>query len=321
MKNCKKVIPIISLTALLALASASSEYFVFRNRFSVKDILSSDGIFLEDTISDNYENSNFDLFSDSFFVPQGLTFSNNYTFISYYDYTGINKSMIRVFSHDGHVVNTFSLVNCSHVGGIAFDFKNNLLWVASSFGTIDAYRLFDIINKENCEPYYSKLNVGSGLPNYMNPFVNSISFMTIYNDDLYVGSFSMGNKGNVKKYSITIDEDKRVILNYINSFKIPTMVQGLAFYERNGETYMLLSRSFGRGRSSALQIFKYDENTDDYTYSDINSITYEFPAMMEQIDICKDQLFALFESESKPYGGFKDDEYTLRIAKMDELLK
>ncbi len=274
MKNKQKILPILSLTAILALSSVGSNHLVFNNRFNVNQSYKSDDLFTENNISNNYETNMEDLVDYSYFVPQGLTFSDTYTFISFYDYSGLDKSIIKCFSHDGALVNTCSLVNNSHVGGISFDEAHNLLWVCSTNGEVDAYRLNDVINKDSVNPCYSGLDVGAGLPNYINPFINSVSYLTVYNGDLYVGSFSFYGKGNVKKYSITVDEDRRVILKLIDSFNVPHMVQGLAFYEKDKKTYLILSRSYGRGRSSALQIFSYDEEIKDYTRAGIPSTTF-----------------------------------------------
>ena len=321
MKDKQKIFPILSLTALLAVSSISGYHFSFNNKYNVNNTYKSDDIFTEDGISQNYEANMEDLVDCSYFVPQGLTFSDSYSFISFYDYSKHNKSIIRCFLQDGTLVNTFSLANDSHVGGISFDEVHDLLWVCSTNGEVDAYRLDDVISKDSSLPCYSGLKVGSGLPNYTNPFVNSVSYLTVFNGDLYVGNFSIYDKGNVKKYSIIVDDDRRVILKLLDSFKVPSMVQGLAFYEHDENTYLILSRSFGCGKASALQIFKYKENVKDYTKPIVHSKTFEFPSMMEQIEVFDNYLYSLYEYESKIYGGKSDNEYILRISNMDEVIK
>jgi len=321
MSDYKRLIPIISLTAILLTTSVAKESHSFVNRYNVESFDTSTDLFTDCHVSDEYESNIGAFLKNSYFVPQGLALDKDHTFISFYDYFSDDKSIIKVFSNEGRLINTFSLPNTAHVGGISLDKDNNLLWVCSTFGHVDAYRLDDVIYRNNANPCYQNMNVGKNLPNYSNPFVNVASYMTVYDNNLYVGCFTINNPGKIKKYSISFDDDNAVHLNLADTIVVPSKIQGLTFYEKNGNTYLLLSRSFGCGRSSALQIFKYQDDIKDYNDPELKSVTYEFPAMMEQISTLNDKLFSLYEYEAKVYGGENENELVLRITDMDQLFK
>ena len=321
MSKRKKLIPILSLSALLVTSALSMSTRHYYNGLLPKEYFTSDAIFTDEETSNSYESSLNSTLINSLFVPQGLTFNEDFSFISFYDYSSINKSIIKVFTHDGRLVNTFTLPNRGHVGGISYDYNNNLLWVASTYGTVDAYRVNDVICNDKFIPYYSKLDLGKGLPSYANPLNNSISYMTIYKDQLFVGNFQLFQKCTVKRYKISIDSQQNVNLEFLGSFLVPDRVQGLTIYEKDADAYLLLSRSFGNGESSSLQIYKYFDYVKDYTNPLLVSKCFKFPAMMEQVETFDDKLYSLYEYESKIYGGSKEDEYVLRVSKIDEIIR
>jgi len=316
MKNeTKKKIAAISLTAIIAGSLTSSVNHNHELRSNWDPSFDKD-LFSYEQLTDNYENRFSYDYENSYYVPQGVCLDDEHIYVSLYDYKHQNQSKLNVFDMNGHFIHSFNLDNRSHVGGIAYDKNNNLIWVSSSYGNIEAYRVSDVLNKNNEIAYYKDLYVGDGLPNYINPFSNSVSFLTIDGNDLYVGNFSILTTGNVKRYTMKMDEDQTIHLLYQNQFKIPGKVQGMTFYEKNDSKYLLLSESFGEENASRLQIFKYDHTINDY--SNRKSTSVDFPPMMEQIIINGNLLYSVFESGSKPYQNRYNGK-TLRITKMDDL--
>lgn len=252
-------------------------------------------------------------------TPQGITVMNNFILVSSYDHSKNDNSIINVYEKNGTMINSCKLDIKSHVGSIAYDKQNGLIWVPSYNGNINAYRANDVLTKDNVLAIYSNLNIGDGLLDYQNPLKNSIAYLTIKDDALYVGSFSLVSHGLVKKYTIEMLEDK-VKLAYKSDFKVPTRVQGIEFYNKDDKDYMILSRSFGQSNSSLLQIFLYDEENKNYHDGSVTSVSYEAPSMMEQIVIDSGNLYALFESGAMAYSSCKYKINDICVLEADKLI-
>lgn len=254
-------------------------------------------------------------------VPQGITLLDDYVLTTSYDYTNEQNSIVYVLNRQGELLHTCHLYNHAHVGGIAYDKEHDLVWICGTNGCIDAYATSSILNKKIATPTYSQLDVGNGLPNYKNPFANSVSYLTLYNNELFVGNFSLTGPGNVKRYGISIDPETKVLtLSFHGSFQVPTKVQGLTFYEKGEDTYILLSRSYGKYFPSVLQIFNYDENISSYN-EELPSISYELPSMLEQVTAEGNALYTIFESAAKPYENALDPVKNICVLNNDDLVK
>lgn len=268
---------------------------------------------IDDTIK-NYQNGNM--------VSQGITTTEDYILTSCYDPNCDNNSIIVTLDKEtGSLVNICELDIKAHVGGIAYDYEHNLIWVSANDGNINAYNIDKVTTEYQVNPKYQDLYVGKNLKNYKCPWKDSVAFLTLYNGNLYVGSFQATSNGLVKKYSIQEDKvERKITLTFESSFTIPAQVQGISFYEKDEDTYLLLSRSFGRHSSSIIQIFKYQENITDYTNS-IPYIYYKAPSMLEQITSDEDSLYSVYESAAKKYQGGKDEIDTLHIFDLPALTK
>lgn len=278
---------------------------------------------LMDDITTDYSllDEKYNIVPDNNYVPQGIALVNGYVITSSFDYYKENNSILNIYDQEGNLFNVCTLEHKAHVGGIAYDKVNELLWVTAFDGNVSAYNISDVFNKNKVEAIYSNLNVGHGLTNYVYPWMNSASFVTIYNNELYVGNFSLSGDGKVKKFSIN-NKDGNVKLQYVSQFKIPDMVQGITFYSKNGKEFILFSRSYGRDCSSILQIFKYDQKVKDYGDSKLSNVTLKMPPMLEQI-VCDDnKLYALYESNAKPYVYIQSQDFdSISTIDANELVK
>lgn len=278
---------------------------------------------LIDDIVDDYtfvsENVNFVPYNN--YIPQGITVMNDYILVTNYDYYKDKNSIICVYDMDGNLVNKCVLGNKAHVGGITYDIDNDLVWVTSYCGMIDAYNSSDFLTESNITPLYKDILVGDDLENYRYPWLDTASFIT-YNDGyLYVGNFSLNDKGMVKKYTINIKDDE-VILKYVDSFNIPDKVQGIAFYKKDNKDYILFSRSYGTDSPSVLQIFQYLEDVKNYRSTDLVSVTYRMEPMLEQVAIDGNSLYSLFESNARPYKLIQDKDFdSVPVLDTDEMVK
>lgn len=266
-------------------------------------------VLLEDITSDyDLIDEDINFVPEDSYVPQGITLKDGYVITSSFDYYKENNSKLCIYDKNGNLVNECLLDHNAHVGGIAYDKEHDLLWVTTFYGKISAYDIDDVFTKDKILPKYKDLDVGNKLPNYVYPWVNSASFLTIYNNELYVGNFSIRNDGRIKRYSI-IEEDNKIVLKYEGYFKIPNMVQGVTFYKKDDKEYIMFSRSYGRDCPSILQMFKYDSNISDYRDDDLVSVSMRMSPMLEQV-ICEDgNVYGLYESNAKPYVSTQDTEF------------
>lgn len=240
-------------------------------------------------------------------VPQGITTTDDYILTSCYDAKGDNNSVIITLEKEtGALVNVCELDNKAHVGGISYDEENNLIWVAASSGNINAYNATKVTEQYQVNAKYKDLFVGKGLKNYKCPWKNSVASLTVYEGKLYVGSFQANSNGLIKVYNIQEEKsENKIYLNYETEFTIPAQVQGISFYNNGENTYLLLSRSFGKYAASVIQIFKYDEDIKDYT-DNVPYIYYKAPSMLEQITSDEDTLYSVYESNAEKYQGGKE---------------
>ena len=318
MRKIELLIPAVSLSALLAVSSFTSKNENYP--YSYNNTTKAYTTFIDEELPDAFEESLQYTLDNSNMVPQGLSISDDYIFVSMYDFYHINNSLVQVYTKDGDLINTCSLRNKAHVGGISYDKERNLLWVSSYLGNVDAYGVFDIVHKDEASPRYKDLYLGQDLRNYNNPFKTAVSYLTMHNNSLYVGNFTLGRNGIVKQYAIDVDEERTIHLKEVNRFKVPNLVQGISFYEKDDNTYMILSRSRGIKVPSTLQIFKYDEEITDYTNPLVNYKSFEFPPMIEQITTDNGSIYSLYESQSEPYKTDKNNGNTLNKTNVKTLL-
>ena len=255
------------------------------------------------------------------YVPQGIALVGDYVLTSNFDYYKDKNSMICVIDKDGKLVHKCMLDHDAHVGGITYDEVNGLLFVTGYSGYILAYDIEDILHKDKVTAKYSNINVGDGLSNYVYPWVNSASFISIHDNELLVGNFSLRNTGKVKRYKYNIVDDE-IQLEYVSSFKIPDMVQGITFYKKDDKEYIIFSRSYGRDCPSVIQIFRYSEDIKNYGDEKLVSSSLRLEPMLEQITSRDNNIYALYESNARPYTVNQDTEFdSIPVIDADSLVK
>ena len=226
-------------------------------------------------------------------IPQGITFINNHFLITAYDSQNKVNSQVYLVNKDGDVINTVTLNTKSHVGSIFYDKINQLIWLPG-LNNLEAYNPEDFFTKTTAVPKYIYNNVNNDLLDYQNKNLNTISYLTIYHNDLYVGSFGYLEKGLVKKYHIT-KNGNYLSLVYNAEFSVPSKVQSLAFYEKDNQTYLFLTRSYGRNNPSYLEIYHFTNQLQE------KIISYKLPSMLEQITLENNNIYAIFESNASKY--------------------
>ena len=236
----------------------------------------------DDSIASQYRN----------YVPQGITKVRDFILVSAYDCTKDENSIIYVINASGRLCRVLDLGFKAHVGAIAYDEENDLLWVTAARGQVYAISWQTLAATEQVDIVYK---FDAGLYNHAGEHV--ASYMAIDRGKLYVGSYCVGKTGRMNEYDIN------QLLNYHNTrasmvYLVPEKVQGVTFYHAaNGRKIMILTQCNGFKSShilaTAMSLGKQD-------YSDI-PVTENIPAMVEQAYMGEDGLYLLFEASANCY--------------------
>lgn len=270
--------------------------------------------------SDKYQNlseilktSNIEIPIYENLIPQGLVMVDDYIFISVYDNMGLINSKVYVIDNDGNVINVITLDTNSHVGGLAYDSLNKLIWIPDNEGALNAYNVKDFYKKSHAFYKYRFSDLSNELVDFRDDEKREVDYLTIVNDDLFIGNFSLKGEGIVKKYKIKNNES--LDLEFVNKFKVQDKVQGIAFYDN----YMFLSVSYGRKKPSYLYVYNYEEDIDDYNIPPFAN--FKLPSMLEQIDIHNNKVYLIFENTAKKYQDSIDKIGHIGILDIDKLIK
>lgn len=250
------------------------------------------------------------------FIPQGLVKIDDKLLITGYYETNEN-SKCYVIDNKGEVINEVELDTNSHVGAIAYDKVNDLIWIPDNMGILNAYNRSDFFLKDKVIAKYQYMGLSEELTDYKDINRKHIAYLYVDNDYLYFGNFYVNNNCIVKKYKIK-SNGNLIDLKYVSSFNVPSRIQGITFVEKDNQKYMLLSRSYGRSNSSQLFIYIYDENILDYNGLEIKMM--EYPPMLEQISIDKNYLYLLFESGATKYDNCMEKMKVIPIIGLNEVL-
>lgn len=319
MNNIKKRITSVGssfvIIATLIASRAALDNSTLIGRYNLVNTNIERNYDFDETYETSYEDSNllnviFDENNDIIYddmVPQGITLIDDYVVISAYDTNYLNNSMLYLFDRDFNYIKSITLDNHAHVGSVSCDKKRGLLWVAGSYGCVNAYALSSIIyGHDEIKPIYKNVYVGKHLPSYLNPFVPAVSYLTIDGDYLYVGNYSLIDNANLKRYRISIDDKKTLHLDHDKSYRMPTKVQGVSIYHDGEDDYILFSRSCGKKYSSIVQVCEFSDEIIDFR--GVPSHVFEAPKMLEQVSIDGNDLYVLNESQAKKYfNGFRED--------------
>ena len=121
------------------------------------------------------------------------------------------------------------------------------------------------------------------------------SFLTIFENELYVGSYVDWNSGILNRYDLSQVETPQLI----SSVTIPERIQGITFSRnmQTGECYMYLSQGYQTEDSHLLKFLYRD---DIMVYVDPME-SHVLPEGSEQIQMTARGMYILFESAVRPY--------------------
>jgi|GEM_PF-367725 len=237
-------------------------------------------------------------------VPQGLCFCEDYLLVSAYDCGRDGKrqrSVIYVMSDqdpkDRKCLTTLVLPDINHVGGLAFDGK--YVWIAkSSTGTCSA------IDKKTIDAAVMS-RMGSCEVNYTATVDCGVtaSFLTYYDERLWVGTFAYGNKkeGLLTSFAIS-GSGEELSLKKVNRLSIPCYANGVNIEKYNGRVYMSVVSSYSRVKDSFVYVYEL-ENDGTEAISKKYCKRHRFPPMGEEVACDGSRLYFLFESAANCYSN------------------
>ncbi|HWT26961.1 MAG TPA: hypothetical protein VN131_03405, partial [Mobilitalea sp.] len=137
----------------------------------------------------------------------------------------------------------------------------------------------------------------------------SASYITYYNNKLWVGSYNELQTTNMYSYTIQL-KDTKPALTKTDTVVMPTRVQGVSF---TSDGYLILSRSCQlykglRGYMRQIDVYKPDFKKERNGILPLGNIvnTVEMPSMNEDIAVYGSYLYVNFES-----GAFGNASYRM----------
>ena len=239
-------------------------------------------------------------------VVQGIAKTTQNIIISAYDKTGEN-SILYVTNLAGKLVTIVDLGFVAHVGGISYDATNDYLWLTGPEGMVYAVSCSAVLNGT----YGGEILVSfdAGLVNHNDAKV--ASFLTWFENELFVGSWVNGANGVLNRYDLTNPVEPRLVA----TMSIPEKIQGVTFWKNNMEerTTMYLSQGY-QTEVGALLCYEYTPENTDYT---LTLGKYCLPEGIEQIQATTHGMYLLFESAAKAYRDMvnvpNDQVYLVRM--------
>lgn len=238
-------------------------------------------------------------------TPQGLTIAGDYLVISAYSKSHTYNSVLWLLDlKTGAYIKSIILPNTDHIGGLAYDPKHQRLWMTTvepdwSDSTISSLTLEQLNNYQFSQT--------QSVINYEEVYdledVKRASYMTYYDNQLFVGYFTKKGEGHLSAYQL--EENGFPTENgawYADSaaeltIATPKEIQGMAFY--NGK--LVLSQSYG---SKDSKLLVYDNMTPD-KLSDLTdegvSQKLVAPPYLEQIWAHNGELYLLHEASASAY--------------------
>src|SRR5690606_34104943 len=221
------------------------------------------------------------------YVPQGLTYwpAWDAMVVSYYDDNG-GRARIAIVDRVTSVhLKSLYLDDYGHAAALAT--SANYMWLAStqSDGTkkVIRYRWSDVAAAAD----------NSVLKRNKDYTLLASSFIEIYGNKMYVGTFKTDSNGTAYRYTLDANEEP-VYDNH--SFSVPPKVQGMAITA----TDFVWSRSYGRNNDSELTV---DPRQGAITRRVVA------PNMSEDLATVNGELYVVYESAAMKYS---DSDYKVR---------
>ncbi len=255
-------------------------------------------------------------------TPQGLCVTEEYLIISAYCHSGTHNSVLYVVDKTTHeYVKTIVLRNKAHVGGLAYDPIHSTVWISGMSGGVAQVNALTLkqIKEYRFTKEYKAIVYSQSYDLYA---INRNSFLTYYNNCLYIGYFTDNSASVLEEYKIAEDGSlvTQTLTDTLNAgiglsqIALPSdtrvitkQAQGVAFYK----DMLLFSHSYGVLPS---YLMVYHNSIQKLLEESTMIQKIRFPAKMEQIYVDGDDMYVLFESAAYAY------RYT-SLTRIDRVLK
>ena len=212
------------------------------------------------------------------YTVQGFTYTNDKMLVSAYkkDYL----SIIYVYDKNGKLEGKIYTDTVAHVGGLAYDYKNGILFMSDKNGKTVAYDYRKLMQKATKDNEYiislvdhtkinikkkvnkAELKVNNEIRIDNNIAVNNLtkvgknSTMYSFNNKIYVATYDTDSKGQLVEFNTEYHSQENTLL-YDDTIKIDFLknIQGIALTEYDGKQFLLATQSVGVAPS---QILLYD---------------------------------------------------------------
>ena len=224
-----------------------------------------------------YEIQAFNEANETDFRIQGYTMAGDYYLITAYDKTKSNGSRVYVYDKNGKNIGYISLKNIldkhSHVGGITYDSKNNILFITGKNGVVNSYDFDAVTSTLNMTSNYIKeaaeipseadlSPIVEGSVDISNHIEGKTSAATTYYSEseqaLYVADCA--GEGTLIKYNVEYNPETNKVTydsGKVVSKDFAACCQGVATYEdANGNNYIYATQSYGKHHDSVIK--KYE---------------------------------------------------------------
>ncbi len=240
---------------------------------------------------------------------QGLCFTPDYILMTAYAEEAQSSGSLMVFDRSsGEYLVTLRMREDSHLGGIAFDGDN--VWVCHSSAKTLERIPYTTIRSMAKRSDRRCVDISEMTDEYR--LKNIPSSITCYGGRIWVATHTKILDSQMRSYSY---DEKSNQLSSVNSFRIPSKVQGIAF-DADGTVY--LSTSYGRNNSSYLKVYAslltLTQSPNEPT------MNVEMPPCAEQIAIADEHIYVIFESASRKYFEGTDGNGRAR-APLDKVLE
>ena len=246
-------------------------------------------------------------------VPQGVCVAGSYLIISAYDkceevvntssYMRGSKSKSVLYIMDAEseeYLTTISLNTDAHVGALAYNPDDKLIYIADSKnGLVQKLSLSKIELRVNSgeDTEFDVLEFDDGAIDTQG-YVPS--FITYYQEHIYVGRFAKINFTEIFSNQMAVFTKEGNLLKE-DTITIPYYAQGVSFAEWEGDTYMLVSTSYGRKRSAKLCAYLMESKENGALWCKNRIGAVRCPNMSEDIEIQGDCIYTCYESAANFY--------------------
>lgn len=212
-----------------------------KNKFFDKSFsLDDDNLLFKNTIIFNYKN----IYDDNY-VVQGFCIANDYCLVTAYNKFGA-RSRVYLYEKTGVFKKYVDLDNSSHVGGISYDYLNNIIYITGSLGKINAYDYYELISG-NIVKYDSDIDISSVIEGTV-----SAATLYFYNNKLYVCTFE--GIGKMVIFDLEVSKNKIIVVDKKLINNLPSAIQGICVFKKDDKLYYLFSQSYSK-LNSCIKLF------------------------------------------------------------------